>query len=187
METLERTQVPSLSRRHARRPRLTRLLDACTAQTIVLTGPAGYGKTSLAAEWLEGRTSVAWYRATSGSADLAAFSAGIAESIAPLVPGCGERLGQRLRVAEPPASAARPVAEVLADDLARWPEGAWLVVDDYHLVVDSAPVEDFMDSLLLLAPRSENARDVPSQTGVGHRHVGSSTARSSRSTPISSQ
>ncbi|MCC6176193.1 MAG: hypothetical protein IT305_12880 [Chloroflexi bacterium] len=145
--------MPLLNCRHTRRPRLTRLLDASSAQSIILSGPPGYGKTSLAAEWLEHHPSVAWYRATSGSADLAAFSTGLADVIAPLVPGAGDRLRQRLRVSEPPADAVRPVAELLADDLSNWPDGSWLVIDDYHLLADSTPVEEFMDWLLMLAPR----------------------------------
>lgn len=153
MEKPVRSQVPFLNRRHTRRPRLTRLLDASSAQSIILSGPPGYGKTSLAAEWLEHHPSVAWYRATSGSADLAAFSTGLADVMAPLVPGAGHRLRQRLRVSEPPADAVRPVAELLADDLSDWPDGSWLVIDDYHLLADSTPVEEFMDWLLMLAPR----------------------------------
>jgi ATP/maltotriose-dependent transcriptional regulator MalT len=40
-------------RRHIiRRPRLTRLLDECEARVILLVAPAGYGKTTLAREWL---------------------------------------------------------------------------------------------------------------------------------------
>jgi LuxR family maltose regulon positive regulatory protein len=128
------------------------MLDASAAQALILTAPAGYGKTSLVCEWLEGQANVAWYRATSGSADLAAFSAGIAEVIEPFLPGAGGRLRQRIRVGDPPEKALRPLAELLAEDIAAWPEGAWLVVDDYHLVTDSAPVEEFMDWLLMLAP-----------------------------------
>jgi DNA-binding CsgD family transcriptional regulator len=45
------------------------------------------------------------------------------------------------------------LAELLAEDLAEWPESALLVIDDYHLVADSAPVEDFFDWLLTLAPQ----------------------------------
>ncbi|HWO93193.1 MAG TPA: hypothetical protein VNL92_00335, partial [Dehalococcoidia bacterium] len=145
-------RVPRLHRRHLRRPRLTQLLDRSPAQVLLVTAPAGFGKTSLACEWLEGRTDVAWYRATSASADLAAFSVGISEAIAPIVPGAGDRLRQRLLVAEPPENAARPMAELLAEDLAEWPLGAWLVLDDYHLVTGSSPVEEFMDWLLTLAP-----------------------------------
>jgi len=151
MEAL-RESYPPLFRRHARRPRLTRLLDANTAQTILITAPAGYGKTTLAAEWVQGRDDVVWYRATSASADVAAFSAGLADVITPLVPGVGDRLKQRLRVADTPERAARPLAEIFSEDLEEWPPDALLIIDDYHLVVDSAPVEEFMDWLLTLTP-----------------------------------
>lgn len=151
MEARQPTRVPSLSRRHVPRPRLTRVLEASTAQTILLIAPAGFGKTSLACEWLAGRENVFWYRATSASADLAAFSVGIAEVLAPVAPGAAERLRQRLRVGEVPEKAARPLAEMLADDLVDWPSDGILVIDDYHLVVDSAPVEEFVDWLLTRA------------------------------------
>lgn len=151
-EHRDTTTLPPLFRRHVRRPRLTSMLDASTAQAILATAPAGYGKTTLAREWLQGRHDAVWYRATSASADLAAFSAGVADVVAPIVPGAGDRLKQRLRVGEPPEKAARPLAELMAEDLAVWPDRAWLVIDDYHLLMESAPVEEFLDWLLTLAP-----------------------------------
>ena len=151
-EKITETKAPRLFRRHVRRPRLTRLLDEATSQVVLITGPAGYGKTTLATEWLQGRANAVWYRATPASADLAAFSAGLSDAIQPIVPDAGDRLKQRLRVAEPPEKAARPLAELLAEDVAGWPEEALVVIDDYHLVADSGPVEEFVDWLLLLAP-----------------------------------
>jgi ATP/maltotriose-dependent transcriptional regulator MalT len=153
LEAEVETTHPPLFRRHTRRPRLTRLLDESRAQAIVITAPAGYGKTMLATEWLQGRERVVWYRATSASADVAAFSAGLADVMAELLPGIGEQLKQRLRVSDTPERAARPLAELLSEDLADWPAEALLVIDDYHLVADSAPVEDFFDWLLTLAPQ----------------------------------
>lgn len=141
-----------LFRQHVPRPRLTRLLDECTAQAIVISAPAGYGKTVLATEWLQGKEQVAWFRATASAADLAAFSVGIAEAVEPLVPGAAERLTKRVRVGESPTRAVRPLAELLAEDLNEWPDGALLAIDDYHLVAESAPVEEFVDWLLTLAP-----------------------------------
>jgi LuxR family transcriptional regulator, maltose regulon positive regulatory protein len=143
--------VPALSPRHVRRPRLTRILDEAVGQAIVLTAPAGYGKTALAAEWLAGKRA-AWYRASPAGADLAAFSVGLAEAAEAVVPGAGERLRQRARVDEAPERAVRPLAELFAEDVATWPNEAWLAVDDYHVVAESDAVEEFVDWVLALAP-----------------------------------
>lgn len=150
-ETREAVLKP-LFRRHARRPRLTGLLDEAKAQSILVTAPAGYGKTTLAKEWLQGRDDVVWYHATSGSADVGAFSAGLAEAVAPLVPGAGARVRQRLRVGDATERLARPLAELLAEDLEQWPDEGILVLDDYHFLTESTPVEDFVDRLLTLVP-----------------------------------
>ena len=144
--------LPPLFRRHARRPRLTALLDGATAQALILTAPAGYGKTTLAREWLQGRQDIAWYRATPASADVGAFSAGLSEAVDPVVPGAGERVLQRLRVGDATDRLARPLAELLAEDLDAWPDGGIVILDDYHHLAESAPVEAFLDWLLTLAP-----------------------------------
>ncbi len=35
------------------------------------------------------------------------------------------------------------IGELLAEDLAKWPSAAWLIIDDYHLLENSAAVERF--------------------------------------------
>src|SRR5438132_8656713 len=52
------------------RPRLTSVLDAASAQAVVLCAPAGYGKTVLARQWLEGRP-VTWCTPAGGSEAIA--------------------------------------------------------------------------------------------------------------------
>ncbi len=65
-----------------KRPRLTKLLDDSGARLILLVAPAGYGKTTLARQWLAAyRRPVAWYRATPASADVAALATGLAAEI----------------------------------------------------------------------------------------------------------
>jgi LuxR family transcriptional regulator, maltose regulon positive regulatory protein len=145
-------QLPPLFKRHIRRPRLTNILDASTAQAIAIVAPAGYGKTTLAAEWLQGRDASIWYRAQEASADVATFSMGLAEAIEEVIPRAGARVRQRLRVSEVPNRQARILAELLAEDIETWPKSSWLVVDDYHLVSGSDAVERFVDSLLTLSP-----------------------------------
>ncbi len=77
------------------RPRLTRLLDQTQARIIVLVAPAGYGKTTLAREWLVSQR-CAWYGATAASADVAAFAVGIANAAAPLLPRASRRVSEWL-------------------------------------------------------------------------------------------
>ncbi|MDQ3865424.1 MAG: LuxR C-terminal-related transcriptional regulator [Actinomycetota bacterium] len=129
---------------------------------VLLIAPAGYGKTSLAVEWLAPKRA-AWYRATSAAADVAAFSAGIAQAVTALIPGAGQRLRQRLRGADLSDASAESLAELLAEDLQNWPAEAWLAIDDYHLVRESEAVEKFVERVLEMTSvrLAVTARDRP--------------------------
>jgi LuxR family maltose regulon positive regulatory protein len=136
-----------------KRPRLTRLLDEAQARVLMLVAPAGYGKTTLAHEWLEGRRGAsAWYTCIPASADVAALAVGIGEAAAAVVPGAAERLRTRLRVTNAPEREVEVLAELLAEDLASWPEDAWLCLDDYHFTRRSPAAEQLVERLLALAP-----------------------------------
>jgi ATP/maltotriose-dependent transcriptional regulator MalT len=126
------------------------MLDDAGAAAIVLNAPAGYGKTLLVSEWLEGRADVGWLTATPATADVAACALALAEAAAEVVPGAGERLRQRVGVEGEQLTV--PLAELLAEDLAAWPPDARLVIDDYHLLMESQSVEEFFDALLALVP-----------------------------------
>ena len=127
------------------------MLDQTSARIIVFNAPAGYGKTTLAAEWLQDHDSVTWYRATPASADVAAFSLGLAESLSE-VTSAGTRLRRRLEIAESPEAAIDGLAKLLAEDLREWPDDGWIVLDDYHLAAESSAVESFLNCLLTLVP-----------------------------------
>ena len=59
-------EIPAGRRHIIERPRLTRLLDATPARVVMLVAPAGYGKTTLARQWLADRPHV-WNQ---GSAEI---------------------------------------------------------------------------------------------------------------------
>jgi LuxR family maltose regulon positive regulatory protein len=147
-------QEVAAGRRHIiRRPRLTRLLDECDARIILLVAPAGYGKTTLAREWLatKARRS-AWYRAQPAAADVAALAAGIQKRTAQIIANSGNALRDRLAVSASPSADVTILAELLSADLADWPEDAWFVIDDYHTFSGSTASEEFVEQLIQNAP-----------------------------------
>jgi DNA-binding CsgD family transcriptional regulator len=122
------------------------MLDEGGARIILLVAPAGYGKTTLAREWLAERRA-AWYQGGPASADVAALAVGLATAAAEISPGAGERMRQRLRATDRPEEDAQILAEMLAEDLAEWPEDAWLAIDDYHFAAESAACEIFVEEV----------------------------------------
>jgi DNA-binding CsgD family transcriptional regulator len=117
----------------------------------MLVAPAGYGKTTLARQWLTDKPAT-WYTATQASADVAALAAGIRAAVGAFVPGSGEALMERLPVTPRPEEEADVLAGMLAGDLLEWPRDAWLVFDDYQAIAGRPPAERFVEGLLLEAP-----------------------------------
>ena len=119
----------------------------------MLVAPAGYGKTTLAEQWVarDGRVGV-WYTARSASTDVAALALGIARASTAIVDDCDHRLREHLRALPAPAENVQTLAEILSEDLAGWPANAWLVLDDYHEVTPEPKAEDFVEALVALSP-----------------------------------
>ena len=147
------SQPRVLKRRIIERPRLFSLLDDTKARVRTLVAPAGYGKTTLAEQWVErdGRHGV-WYRARTASTDVAALALGIAQTCSRLVPDADERLRAHLRALPAPAENVTTLAEIVGEDLAAWPEDAWLVIDDYHEIAEEPKAERFVAALLTTSP-----------------------------------
>jgi ATP/maltotriose-dependent transcriptional regulator MalT len=132
---------------------LTRLLDESPARIKLLIAPAGYGKTTLARQWLsQSDTAVSWITADATAIDLVAFAAAVGTACSAIVPGASERLEARLHISSNSDSDALVFAEMLAAELLQWPSGAVLGIDDYHRVGSSRACEDFFDHLVENAP-----------------------------------
>jgi len=148
----EAGQEISAGRRHIiERPRLTRLLDETSARVIMLVAPAGYGKTTLARQWLAHRPH-AWYQGSASSGDVAALALGLSEAAEALVSDVGRRLREWLPTSREPEQEVDVIEQFLAEDLADWPDEAWFVVDDYHLLLSEA-AEDLIRRLFLSSSR----------------------------------
>jgi LuxR family transcriptional regulator, maltose regulon positive regulatory protein len=128
-----------------KRPRLTRLLDESEARIILLCAPAGYGKTTLAREWVEeSRHEWAWYSLRPTDCDVAGLASGLAGLFAgPQIVDPVERVRSLAASGQPIEALAHTVAVAAAR------RGAILVIDDYHHAIESAEANDFIRELVL--------------------------------------
>src|SRR3954454_23586402 len=124
-----------------KRPRLTRILDETEARIILLCAPAGYGKTTLAREWVATRSEpVYWYSAGPAAADVEAFSVDLTEVL-------GSDSEATDRVGYLVAGGSTP--RVLGEAVARVANpAALIVIDDYHQAA-SAECDAFFRELIL--------------------------------------
>ena len=129
------------------------MLDVSSAQVRLLVAPAGYGKTTLAREWLAGPLRRdAWYRGEASSADVAALAVGIAEAVGEIVAHAGKRMRDRIGTTGNAQDEVEILAELFAEDVQQWPLDAWLVFDDYQFAANSVASEQFVDLLTQLTP-----------------------------------
>ncbi|HEY8765791.1 MAG TPA: LuxR C-terminal-related transcriptional regulator [Dehalococcoidia bacterium] len=144
-------EIPAGRRHIIERPRLTRLLDETSARVIMLVAPAGYGKTTLARQWLATRPH-AWYQASTASSDVAALALAVSEALEPFAPGAQQLLFERIGATRDVDEELSVLAEIQTDALQQWPNTAWLAVDDYQLVNGSEVAESYIHRLLSNSP-----------------------------------
>ena len=129
------------------RPRLTERLQAEPALVLV-SAPAGFGKTTLLAEWLaagsaDGRR-VAWLSLDTADNDPVLFWSYLIAALQRAVPGVG---GPALALLGSPQPPIQVVLSTLVNQLSALPDQVMLVLDDYHLI-DGPQVQDQMAFLL---------------------------------------
>ena len=148
---------PLLSSKHrlpSRRPgavsrqRLAGRLEAVSRSALtVLSAPAGFGKTTLLAEWLAScadDAAVAWLSLDRSDNEPALFWTYVVRAMQTAVEGIGSGALQVLASASPPIDAA---LAALLNDLDGLSADLVLVLDDYHLV-ETPEVHDGMTFLL---------------------------------------
>jgi LuxR family transcriptional regulator, maltose regulon positive regulatory protein len=116
------------------RPRLIERLEEGLARGLLLVcAPAGFGKTSLLADWTQrGGGPVAWLALDSGDNDPARFWRHVLAALDRARPGIAEQVAPLLG---PPAPASfEGLVTALINQLATRPDHVLLVLDDYHLV-----------------------------------------------------
>jgi LuxR family maltose regulon positive regulatory protein len=134
---------------------------------VLIAAAAGYGKTSLVADFArETDFPFAWLALDEGDRDLATLTANVVASLSRHLPSAWDTTQALLAssAGEPPEPEL--LAATLAGDLDRALNGYLvLCLDDYHLIADSEPVVHFLTRLLNLLPDQAhliiNSRAIP--------------------------
>ena len=144
--------VPRLRPSVVARARLAARLDeGCRGGLVVVSAPAGFGKTTVICDWVVARqggdrdVGVAWLSLDEGDNDLARFLTFLVLAVRTTSSQVGEQVLARLRSAQPV-----PTDEVLTtvlNEVAELPRDVVLVLDDFH-VIDSEEVDQAMVFLI---------------------------------------
>lgn len=132
------TKVHAPRLRHGlvgRRMLLERLLRGGPAHLILISAPAGFGKTTLLAELVASSTgagrSVAWLSLDRADNELFAFWGNLVAALRTAVPGIGETL---LSLVQSGQELGEPGLATLLNELGETPADIDLVLDDYHAI-----------------------------------------------------
>ena len=141
--------VPKLRRGLVTRPRLiAHLRRGAEARLTLVSAPAGFGKTTLLADWLgetpDGDRSVAWLSLDPADNEPSSFWTYVVTALQGAVPSVGSSALELITSSPLPTDL---VLTTLLNELAAAPGEVWLVLDDYHLV-DNHEVDQGLTFLL---------------------------------------
>ena len=141
VETTE-SELPPAQRHIIKRPRLTRLLDEAEARVLLLVAPAGYGKTTLAREWVTARNrQPLWFRVQREGIGVVTAAQGLAAALTRIAPRAQRAVVEFTAASPVPETRPEDVADLLAQEVTEWPANAWLVIDEYEALVPASPAE----------------------------------------------
>jgi len=149
--------VPLLRPSRVPRPRLVaRLNQGLTGKLILVSAPAGFGKTTLVADWLQqGEQSFTWLSLDEGDNEPTRFLAYLGVALQRINSSWGQMVQAALHVPQPPPP--QTVIAALINEITTGGTGFVLALDDYHLI-SAQPVHDVLAFLLdNLPPRMQLA------------------------------
>ena len=139
---------PKLRRSLVARPRLSgRLRRGAEARLTLVSAPAGFGKTTLLAEWLAdipGEGSVAWLSLEESDRQPGSFWTYVITALQTVVPSAGTSALPLLQSGQPPIET---ILTTVLNELSSVADDIHLVLDDYHLA-DGPGLQDGMTFLL---------------------------------------
>ncbi len=154
------------------RDRLLTLLETATQCRLVLvTSPAGYGKTTLLSQWANDKQHIGWYTLDEGDNQSERFANYLITAIQQATQGnCpnSETMAQKRQYAN-----LSSLFSLLFIELTQWQKPLWLIIDDFHLITNPA-IQEAMRFFLKHQPDNLtlviSSRNIP-QLGVANLRV----------------
>lgn len=128
--------------------------EAAQARLTVICADAGYGKTTLVAEFVASSSfRTEWYRLTPGERDIIRFAGGLSECLQRLAVEPEPGIGGRVPVSRGGSSSLAVFTEMLLGDAARvGPGPAYLILEDYQNVGEQADVNALLGAVIEGSP-----------------------------------
>lgn len=154
---LIRTKIraPRLRRDLLRRDRLVNYIHANIQHKLILiSAGAGYGKTSVLIDYAhDAELPVCWYSLDGNDVHIPTFVQYLVASIQERFPGFGAPVREYLERADRPAEDVEPLVRLLIHEIETHTDSYFaIILDDYHEVIDSEPVNALVDGLLRYLP-----------------------------------
>ncbi len=145
--------VPPIRSKHITRPRLSDLITGgLDRELILVSAPAGYGKTTLVSSWLkEKRIPSTWLSLDGGDNDPIRFLQYLLAALVPIAPGIENDALGMLQGIQP--TQYESFINLLANELASFPDPFVLVLDDFHVINSEAVLKTISYLLEHLPPQ----------------------------------
>lgn len=150
---------------------LAKLSDANNYRLALVTSPAGYGKTTLVAQWAAGMSHLGWYSLDEGDNQQERFASYLIAAIQQATGGgceTSENMVQKRQYAS-----LNSLFSQLFVELSEWQKPLYLVIDDYHLITNPV-IHDAMRFFLRHQPENLTlvvlSRNLP-QLGIANLRV----------------
>jgi len=148
---LTKLHTPTTGKNYVHRPHLFDLLnEGFKRKLILVSAPAGFGKTSLMGHWInEEQILNAWISLDKGDNDPVEFLNYMIAGIQGIEPGFGKAAAALMKSPDKPSSLS--IAELLINEVLEINQNFLLVLDDFHLIT-SGEVKEIITFLLEHAP-----------------------------------
>jgi LuxR family transcriptional regulator, maltose regulon positive regulatory protein len=145
--------VPPIRSNQIARPSLSDLINGGLDRSLILvSAPAGYGKTTLVSSWLkESQIPSAWLSLDDGDNDPIRFLQYLLAALVPIAPNIEDDISGMLQGIQP--AQYENVINLMTNELASVPDPFALVLDDFHVIRSEAVLKIFAYLLEHKPPR----------------------------------